>query len=496
MNKRILCLFVFFLALFLIISLGYPNTIEIHVVYTNDIHDHIRPGYSGQGGMPYVAGFIKNLKGTVENVLVVDAGDLTDKGDMVADYTDGEMMFTALEKIGYNVITLGNHDLDKGIARLCELKELAPSVYIITTNWKEGIEKCFEPSAVVELDGYKIGFIGVVKLEGSEEKVISASFESLKKAISELKKRNCNFIIALCHLSSKSCVELSKKLPEIGLFVSGHTHELLRNPKECEDTGAIIVQAGMYALWVGYIKLEIDTTSGRVVNYVNKIVDLKHSEIEQDEDFSEWVKNQENKICPIANKHLIGNNKELTSAQIAVIACRSLLQKSKADIALFHPRLLVRSTLPKGNLDYNAIYTTAGHRAKEVGIVSLKGRDIIEYLENLVKYGWGRTVWDGFEGLYLKTFPLDKVEFKSNLELDKEYEVVVTRREWENRLKRSLLKGGYTEESLPQFRLCDFTYFDAVSEFIEKISRQGLTLDAYFDMNTVPQVEEVLDNSE
>lgn len=460
-------------------NISYAKIVELNVIYTNDIHDHIRPGYSGQGGMPFVAGVVKALRTKVINLLVVDGGDITDKGDMVADYTDGEIMFSALQKIGYTVITIGNHDLDKGLDRLCELKRFAPSVEVVATNWKEALNKCLKPWVIIELEGYKVGFIGMVKLEGSEDKVINSALDFWNDAINELKKQGCNFIIALCHLSSNSCLKLAEKFPDVDLFVSAHTHELLRKEKVSEKTKAIVVQAGMYALWVGHIKLKVDTEQGRVVSYENRIIDLKHDEVPLDEDFAKWVKAEEERVCPIASKYLIENGEELNSSQIGILASLALKEKSKADIALFHPRLLVRSTLPKGKLDYNAIYTTAGHRAKEIGIVVLKGEDIKNYFEDLVRYGWGRTVWTGINGEYISTFPPDKVTFKCNLDLDKNYTVALSKREWDNRLKRSLLKNGYEENNLPEFRMCDFTYFDAVSEFVEKIAKEGKRLDTF-----------------
>ncbi|MGC9055227.1 MAG: bifunctional metallophosphatase/5'-nucleotidase, partial [Candidatus Hydrogenedens sp.] len=343
------------------------------------------------GGIPYIAGFVNNVREENPDVLLLDAGDLTDKGDMVADLTDGEMMYKIIEQMKYDVMVIGNHDYDKGIERLCKLRELSPSVEFVGTNYKEGLEHCYKPWVVKKVGNLPIGFIGVVKLGGEEMKVARESVPELKKAIDELKKQGCHFIIALCHLGSNACAEISKKIPEISVFISGHTHELLKEARQCEDTNAIIVQAGSYAMYAGHLKLVIDNEKQKISRYTNQVVEMKHDIIKPDEGILNWVSAEEKKICPIASEFLIDNRKLINTSQIGVLSANAIKERANADIAFCHPRLLIRSTFPPTKLDYNAVYLTAGHRAKELVEITLTGKQIEQYLIDLLKYGWSRT---------------------------------------------------------------------------------------------------------
>jgi len=468
--------------LFVVISVGlFAENVEINIVYTNDIHDHIRPGYMGVGGIPYIAGFVNKVRAENSNVLLVDAGDLTDKGDMVADLTDGEMMYKAIEKMKYDVMVIGNHDYDKGIERLCELRKMAPSVEFVGTNYKEGLEHCYQPWVIKKVGNLSIGFIGVVKLGGDERKVAKDAVPEIKKAIDELKQQGCRFVVALCHLGSNVCAGVSKEIPEISVFISGHTHELLKDARVCKDTNAIIVQAGSYAMYTGLLKLIVDTETQKVSGYENQVVELKHESIKPDEDILNWVFAEEKKICPIASQFLIDNDTSINTSQIGVLAANALREKAGADVAFCHPRLLIRSTLPPIKLDYNSVYLTAGSRAKELVEINLTGRQIEQYLIDLLKYGWSRTEWAGINAEYERSFPPDKVAVKTDLVADKNYKVVLAKMEFQNRLLRSLERneGNNIDEIKEGLKKCDFTYFDAVSTYIEKIRGKGVTLGEY-----------------
>ena len=492
-----LCFLLHFVLFFVISSTLFSEEIELNIIYTNDIHDHIRPGYMGVGGIPYVAGYVNQVREEKPNVLLVDAGDLTDKGDMVADLTNGELMYKIIEKMKYDVMVIGNHDYDKGIEQLCKLKELSPSVEFVATNYEEGLDRCYKPWVIEKIGDFSVGFVGVVKLGGEEKQVAKGAVPEIKKAIDTLKGQGCHFIVGLFHLGSNACEQVSREIPEISVYISGHTHELLKEPKICPDTNAIIVQAGSYANYAGHLKLIIDTQKQQIVKYENRIVELIHDSIKPDEEILNWVFAEEKKICPIASEFLIDNNKIIGTHQIAVLAVNAIKERANADIAFFHPRLLIRSTFPPTKLDYNAVYLTAGHRAKEIVEVTLSGRQIEQYLIDLIRNRWSRTEWTGMNAEYDRTFPPDKVSVKTDLVADKKYKVVLAKLEFNNRLLRSLKNNNENniEEIENGLKQCDFTYFDAVSKYIEKIKESGLTLDKYIEKMKINWKEEQEENN-
>ncbi|HOK08454.1 MAG TPA: metallophosphoesterase [Candidatus Hydrogenedens sp.] len=459
-----------FLVTLIFLSLpSFTEEVEINLVYTNDIHDNIRPSYSGIGGLPYIAGFVKQLRAEKTNVILVDAGDLTDKGDMVADVTNGEIMYQAVEKMGYQVMVVGNHDIKKGIEQLCKLKQLAPSVDIVTTDYKEGLEHCYKPWVIKKVGDLPVGFVGIINFR----------IENIKPAIDEMKRKGCYFFVALCHLGSGTCKAISKKIPEISIFVSGHTHEILEEPIVCPDTNALIVQSGSRAIRVGYLKILVDTQKQNIKSYENKLVELKHDVIKPDEDLLNWIYAEEKRACPLASEFLIDNKKTINASQIAILTSHAIKEKTDVDIALCPPKL-IRNVFPPNKLDYNAVFLTTGHRAleKEWIQITLKGKQIEQYLKDILKNHWDITECAGMEFQYK-----DKTLLETNLILDKDYRIAISKTEFQNQLLRSLRMNNEKdiENIKNELTEYDFTYLDVLSELFKKINNSGLTLDAYVD---------------
>jgi 2',3'-cyclic-nucleotide 2'-phosphodiesterase (5'-nucleotidase family) len=58
---------------------------------------------AGTGGIPYVSGYIKSVKAQRQDVLVLDAGDVAEKGGL-AFKTNSDIMYQAMGKIGYAIM--------------------------------------------------------------------------------------------------------------------------------------------------------------------------------------------------------------------------------------------------------------------------------------------------------------------------------------------------------------------------------------------------------
>ena len=97
------------LALVMTLSLAVPAAAAekedgtITILYTNDAHCYINKW------MTYSR--IAAYKDTLENVLLVDAGDHT-QGNAYGGMDQGESIIKMMNAAGYDVATLGNHEFD------------------------------------------------------------------------------------------------------------------------------------------------------------------------------------------------------------------------------------------------------------------------------------------------------------------------------------------------------------------------------------------------
>ena len=477
------------------LTAGYISRLEgktdtVLILHTNDIHDHLRPDYDGAGGLPYVSGYIKSIRARRSDVLVLDAGDVAEKGDMVAFETDSEITYQALGMIGYDAGTFGNHDHDFGIPQLHKFQSLAGEMKILCLNLiKENGDLEFTPSAIFDVDGVKVGVIGAIvprkELGLNQEETIKAPALEAKRL-----DERVDLVIAVCHISSKLCRMISLMAPEIDVFVSGHSHEAIPKAIVVEETGAYIVQAGSYAEYVGRLELEIDLTSKKIISAKSELVPMKHDTVPLDEEMLEWVLEKERAITPQASRFVFHNDSEIDRVGMGRLGAAALRASSGADIGFCNADQVIRATLPVGDVDINAIFRTGGQRGYEVIKANLKGNVIEAYLNALKRTGYPLTQWSGFRAIVPPDGNGSEI-IKTDLDPDRLYSIIMPKKEWDTRLLRSFWK--VIERNIgdgikvPQYVLStiptSITFTDAVTDYITKfqLDSEKITLSAHIN---------------
>ena len=118
------------LALGFCIYVGYvKGTREVHrltIVHVNDTHSHFEPersgDYAGMGGSLERAAYVDSVRKAdgASNVLLLHAGDFC-QGTSYFSELGGIVEVEDLNAMGYDVVTLGNHEFDNGIEGLGKL---------------------------------------------------------------------------------------------------------------------------------------------------------------------------------------------------------------------------------------------------------------------------------------------------------------------------------------------------------------------------------------
>ena len=190
---------VFIAALFLSGPL-FAQEKEITIIHTNDLHSHIlgfspvidyRPDITGgdatKGGWARVATVLKQEKEKRNHpVLVLDSGDFL-MGSLFHMLAREEAMELGLMKdMGYDALTLGNHEFDlrpKGLARILHAAAarggMPPVVFSNAVFSKESdeddaLEEAFKkgmvkPYLVLGKGGMKIGIFGIMGKDAAEK---------------------------------------------------------------------------------------------------------------------------------------------------------------------------------------------------------------------------------------------------------------------------------------------------------------------------------------
>lgn len=408
-------------------------TASLLILHTNDIHDHVRPGDCGIGGLVYVSGYIKQVRAERDDVLVLDAGDVAEKGDLVAHRTHSDLTYEALRMIGYDAVTIGNHEHDEYLQPGLHHFEKVLGQPLLSANLiKPDGSVAFEASRIVEVNGIKVGLTGAIvpRKEGGLD--AKATGRALDREEKKLRSQGAQVVIAVCHEGVRECSEWSKAAPGIDVWVSGHSHEAI-DPRVVPGTGAIIVQAGCYARWVGRLELEVDRESGKIVSHTGRLVPMVHTEIPVDEEMLAWVMEKEREIAPEASEIVFHNPATLDYLTLARLAADGLRIDSGADIGFCHPYQVIRDVLPVGPIDYNALFLTGGQRGEKCVFVELTGAEIAAYVNALHQIQGEPPEWSGFR--VARDPGVDGLR-RTDLDPKRVYRVVMSLIEWETRYLR------------------------------------------------------------
>lgn len=252
---------------------------KITILHTNDTHSRIEPfevspssPYSGKGGYARRAKLIQQIRQEEKNTLLLDAGDVF-QGTPYFNMFKGELEFKLMSKMGYEAMTLGNHEFDNGLQGLKDQFKFK-NFPIINSNYdftNTILEGHIEKYRIFWKDGVKIGVFGLgVNLKGL---VSNNSFGEMKyldpvEITQEMtrilrEEEKCDLVLCLSHLGYEysdpqiiSDCRLAVETSGIDIIIGGHTHTFLERPQEFINKAGktvLVNQVGFAGLFLGRI---------------------------------------------------------------------------------------------------------------------------------------------------------------------------------------------------------------------------------------------------
>jgi len=167
-------------------------------------------------------------------------------------------MIAALNAVGLDLATLGNHEFDFGDDVLIERMHEAKWQWVVSNvvDTRTGRPIGDAPPYVVKMFGaLKVGFIGLClnTAEISRDKLthtrLDDPLESAAKYLPRLKDEDATVIVAVTHLAFATDRALVERFPEIDLIIGGHEHYLITST----ENRTLISKAGTDARYVARI---------------------------------------------------------------------------------------------------------------------------------------------------------------------------------------------------------------------------------------------------
>ncbi|HEY1042742.1 MAG TPA: bifunctional metallophosphatase/5'-nucleotidase [Telluria sp.] len=397
--------------------------IEINLVAMNDFHGNLeaskfthagpdgKPVTVQAGGISAVAAAVHAWRAQDPNLVLVGAGDLVGGTPAMSSMWNDEPTINALNLLGMNFSSVGNHEFDSGRIELlrkqhggCETPradkacKLAPDFsgarfqYLAANVIDKATGKPFLPAwRIEEVRGVKIGFIGAV-LKGTPELVLASGIEGLafqdeataiNRVLPEVRAAGATVFIVLIHeggttrepYHKQDCselagpiVDITKKLdPAVRLVVSGHTHR----GYQCKVDGRTVTQAEYAGHMLSRIKLTVDPSTRALQHVETNNVVVKVGDFPQVQAVADYL--------------------------------ATVKQRSQAALARPVGRMAVRSIdrrldpageSPLGGIVADAVWFATRQQGADIGLINTAGvrKDLESTADGTVTYGQAQAV--------------------------------------------------------------------------------------------------------
>lgn len=267
------------------------ETTRLTVLHTTDLHgalaafDYADDRPAGRG-LTRIATLVRAARAEGRPLLLLDGGDAIQGGALASAYWSGERalpepMMTAMTRLGYDAMAVGNHEFSPGPDALAQARAAAGFPWLAANVVRDDGTPAFGTSIVKVLGGVRVGIVGlatpaVPALEDPANVVGLRFLPALETGNAEAKRlrerERCDVVIVLAHTGLEkdpaSGVErqgdapdenqgyrLARELKGVDLLLLGHTHAGLvdGNP----PAGPMIVQSGHDGGTLGRVDLEL-----------------------------------------------------------------------------------------------------------------------------------------------------------------------------------------------------------------------------------------------
>ncbi len=271
------------LFLLLIVALaGCQRKQPIVILYENDAHCAVE-GYARLAGQrdaerqhtPYVA--------------VVSSGDFA-QGNTVGSLTKGEAIVRIMNAVGYDYLTIGNHEFDYTVPQMQHLSEMltAKTLCCNFSRYEEDNDDkdddrddddLYPAYEVKDFEGTKVGFIGVATPSTFRSSTPTYfiddngnllynfhqtdTYECVQEAVNDAREEGAEIIIVLSHLGDDPEVAYSRGLIAathgIDVVLDGHAHHVL-NERLVNDRGdsVTLTSTGTKFAYIGRLTIDTD----------------------------------------------------------------------------------------------------------------------------------------------------------------------------------------------------------------------------------------------
>ena len=367
MKKRINILTGGFLLTILFISLGSCENrkkstaeSELTIFFINDNHAQI-------DNFSKIMSIVRESE-EEGNVIIVSSGDMFSGNPIVDFYEEkGYPVIDLMNRVGFDVAALGNHEFDYGQEVLQERIEQAEFPMLCANMESESILLADVPATLTIQEGdLRISFVGVIETNGKPGAVIPSTHPIKLENLtfmdaadilgdySEFKdEQDADLMILISHLGHNAddhitCdYSVARHFPFFDAIIGGHSHSI----QDTTINGVHIYQSGAYLNYLGKITFTIKDR--KIVSEDFELINLNEY-AERDEELQSIIDSYNNN--PVFQEVIGTNSVYMTRNQtVGCFYTDALRGYVDADMSVQNPGG-IRSDLDEGDITIMEIY--------------------------------------------------------------------------------------------------------------------------------------------
>ena len=264
-------------------------TKKLTILHANDFHGQvsfkIAEDYKLVGGISLLSGYIKKVRAKEDAVFCAICGDILQETIQNA-CSKGINTVNLLNLIMSDALSLGNHEMEYGLAHLLVFKECIKTPILCANLIVQPLDKpLFSPSRVFDVHGVKILAIGVIPehfMNGiTDDEFCSTmicyqdTYEAIRTEIQRHRNEQIDLTVVMSHYGIEGDRLLAQNMPEdvrIDVILGGHSH--IKMEREELINGTLVVQSNYGMTHIGRLDLEIDARKGGIANYKWELVEI------------------------------------------------------------------------------------------------------------------------------------------------------------------------------------------------------------------------------
>jgi sulfur-oxidizing protein SoxB len=319
------------------------NSVDAYALACSDFEDLART-YGRLGGLDRLSTLIKAIRAErgSDKVLLLDGGD-TWQGSYSALQTKGADMVKIMNVLKPDAMT-GHWEFTYGQQRVQELIKQLEFPFLAgnvkDTTWGDPV---FQPSAVFERGGLRIGVIGqafpYTPIANPRYLIPDWEFgideDRIAADVAKLRNDKVDLVVLLSHNGFDVDRKLAGRVKGIDVILTGHTHDALPMPVKVGDT--LLVAAGSHGKFLA--RLDLEVRDRRIQNYEFRLIPVLSEIIDPDPDLTALIYAAREPYGDKLDK-VLGRTEALLyrrgnfNGTFDDLICQALLTERDAEIAL------------------------------------------------------------------------------------------------------------------------------------------------------------------